>query len=59
VSFLANTEFAYNDNVNIIIGETPFKICLRFQPAFPMNIAGDTQVREKENPVTRKAVKDL
>jgi hypothetical protein len=58
-SLLASGEFAYNDSINATTGKTPFSICLRFQPAFPMNIARETQVREGENPAAREAVEDL
>jgi hypothetical protein len=40
-------------------GKTPFQLCLRFEPAFSMNIARESQVREGENLAARKAVEDL
>jgi hypothetical protein len=58
-SYLANAEFAYNNSVNVTTGKTPFQLCLRFEPAFSMNIARESQVREGENPAAREAVKDL
>jgi hypothetical protein len=58
-SYLASAEFAYNNSVNVTTGKTPFQLCLRFEPAFSMNIARESQVREGENPAAREAVEDL
>jgi hypothetical protein len=57
--YLASAEFVYNNSVNVITGKTPFQLCLRFESAFSMNIARESQVREGENSTTRKAVENL
>lgn len=58
-SLLASGEFAYNDSLHAATKKTPFEMCLRFQPAFSMNIARDSQVKEGENPAARQAAEDL